>query len=193
MKICLATNNFNKVQEIKSILNNRIEILSLADINCTEELPETQKTLEGNSLQKADYIHKNYHVNSLADDTGLEVFSLDGAPGVFSAMYAGNHRSNEDNMALLLNNLKEKENRKAQFKTIITLIINGRIRQFEGVVMGKITEEKRGSHGFGYDPVFLPDGFQKTFGEMSEEEKNKISHRGIAIRKLATYLNSLEQ
>jgi XTP/dITP diphosphohydrolase len=190
MKICLATNNEHKVAEIKSILKDSIEIINLKSINCLEQLPETQNTLEGNSLQKAGYIFRNYNVNALADDTGLEVFSLDGAPGVFSAMYAGNHRNNEDNMSLLIKNLVEKDNRKAQFRTIITLIVEGKINQFEGVVRGEIIKEKKGTQGFGYDSVFLPDGFDKTFGEMNEEEKNKISHRGIAIRKLAEFLNN---
>lgn len=190
MKICLATNNPHKVQEIKYILKNSIQIISLADIQCFEELPETQKTLEGNSLQKAEYIYKNYNVNSVADDTGLEVVALDGAPGVYSAMYAGNQRSNEDNISLLLKNLEGNNIRKAQFRTIITLIINGKIKQFEGIVKGEIIKEKKGIKGFGYDSVFVPEGFYKTFAEMTEEEKNKISHRGIAIRKLAEYLNS---
>ncbi|MDQ3395545.1 MAG: RdgB/HAM1 family non-canonical purine NTP pyrophosphatase [Bacteroidota bacterium] len=193
MKICIASNNPHKVQEIKSILNNRFEIISLEGINCTDELPETQKTLEGNSLQKAEYIFKKFKVNALADDTGLEVVSLDGAPGVDSAMYAGNHRNNEGNISLLLKNLEGKTNRKAQFRTIISLIINGRTKQFEGVVKGEIIKEKRGNQGFGYDAIFMPSGCQKTFGEMGEEEKNKISHRGIAIRKLAQYLNGLEK
>ncbi len=192
MKICLATNNPHKVQEIKSILNYDFEIVSLSDIHCTQELPETQNTIKGNSLQKADFIHKNYKVNAMADDTGLEVDSLDGAPGVFSAMYAGNHRNNEDNISLLLKNLQGKDDRKAQFRTIITLILEGKIKQFEGIVRGKIIAEKRGDKGFGYDPVFLPEGLQKTFGEMDEDEKNNISHRGIAIRKMAAFLNSIK-
>lgn len=193
MKICLATNNPHKVQEIKALLNQRYEIVSLRDINCQEELPENQKTLEGNSLQKAEYIYKNYQINALADDTGLELIALDGAPGVLSARYAGNNKSSEDNINLLLSNLKDEKSRKAQFRTIITLILEGKVKQFEGIVKGQVIKERRGSKGFGYDSVFVPDGYESTFAEMDAEEKNEISHRGIAIRKLGEYLNKYSQ
>lgn len=193
MKICLATNNPHKVQEIKALLNQRYEIVSLRDINCLEMLPENQKTLEGNSLQKAEYIYKNYQINALADDTGLEVIALDGAPGVLSARYAGNNKSSEDNINLLLSNLKDEKSRKAQFRTIITLILEGKVKQFEGIVKGQVIKERRGSKGFGYDSVFVPDGYESTFAEMDAEEKNEISHRGIAIRKLVEYLNKYSQ
>jgi XTP/dITP diphosphohydrolase len=190
MKICLATNNPHKVQEIKALLKQKFVILTLNEIGCQEELPENQKTLEGNSLQKAEFINKKFNINALADDTGLEVIDLDGAPGVLSARYAGDHKNDEDNIHLLLKNLREKINRKAQFRTIITLILEGKIKQFEGIVKGNIISEKRGRKGFGYDSVFVPEGFERTFAEMEPEEKNLISHRGKAIRKLVEYLNN---
>ncbi|MBL6446842.1 non-canonical purine NTP diphosphatase [Fulvivirga sp. 29W222] len=190
MEICFATNNTNKINEIKRLLPDHIKLVGLQDIGCTEELREDQKTLEGNSHQKADYIYKNYKVPCFADDTGLEVFVLDGEPGVRSARYAGDARSNEDNINLLLKNLKGQENRNAQFRTVITLILNGKIRQFEGIVKGDIIEERVGNEGFGYDPVFIPKGYKKTFAQMTIEEKNQISHRGIAIRKLIEYLST---
>ncbi|CAN5250486.1 non-canonical purine NTP diphosphatase [soil metagenome] len=191
MKICLATNNAYKVQEIKSLLNQKYKIISLKDINCLEELPETQNTLEGNSLQKAEYIYNNFHINALADDTGLEVVDLDGAPGVHSARYGGDNKSNKDNINLLLLNLKNKKNRAGQFRTIITLILEGKVRQFEGIVKGRIAFQRKGTKGFGYDSIFVPDGHDLTFAEMEPIEKNRISHRGIAIKKLVEYLNKI--
>ncbi|UII33400.1 non-canonical purine NTP diphosphatase [Fulvivirga ulvae] len=190
MEICFATNNTNKINEIKRLLPSHIRLVSLADIGCDEELREDQKTLEGNSHQKADYVYKNYKVSCFADDTGLEVFALDGEPGVRSARYAGEIRSNEDNINLLLKNLEGSENRKAQFRTVVTLILNGKVRQFEGIVRGEIIKERIGTDGFGYDPVFIPKGYDKTFAQMNIEEKNLISHRGIAIRKLIEYLST---
>lgn len=192
MKICLATNNPHKVEEINSLLTEGIQLLTLKDINCHQELPENQNTLEGNSLEKAEYIFHHYNINSLADDTGLEVFSLDGAPGVYSARFAGDHKNNEDNIDLLLDKLKTQSNRTAQFRTIITLIIEKKVLQFEGIVKGDIILERRGTNGFGYDSVFIPVGKNKTFAEMNMDEKNEISHRGIAIRKLVEYLNNID-
>lgn len=188
MKICLATHNPNKVTEIKNKLGGKFDILSLEDLGQDKELPEHQKTLEGNSLEKAEFIYKKYKIDCIADDTGLEVVALDGAPGVFSARYAGPQKSSEDNIDLLLKNLENVSDRRAQFRTVITLIRNGKTRQFEGVVQGKISREKHGAQGFGYDPVFVPKGSDVTFAEMSLEEKNKISHRAIAIDKLAKFL-----
>jgi len=187
-QICFATNNENKIKEISRLLPADFHVLSLQDVGCAEELREDQKTLEGNSHQKAEYVFRNYQVPCFADDTGLEVFALDGEPGVFSARYAGDHRSTEDNIDLLLANLKEKDDRRAQFRTVITLMDKGRIKQFEGIVKGKIIEERRGRDGFGYDPVFVPNGFDQTFAEMPLDEKNKISHRGLAVNKLINYL-----
>jgi len=189
MKLVFATNNQNKVNEIKSILGNEFEILSLKDIGCTEELLETQETLEGNAFQKAEYVAENYNVNCFADDTGLEVESLNGAPGVYSARYAGEQCCAEDNMAKLLSELKGEVNRTAKFRTIIALIINGEKHSFEGKVDGEITTVKSGSDGFGYDPIFQPKGYEITFSEMSMEEKNKISHRGKAVTKLAEFIS----
>ncbi len=190
MKICFATNNKNKLQEIKSAVKD-IEILGLADIGCREELPENQTTLEGNSLEKANYVFDNYQQDCFADDTGLEIEELGNEPGVYSARYAGTHGDSEANMQLVLKNLKGKENRKAQFKTVITLILNDKKHQFEGVAKGEITLEKVGVDGFGYDPIFVPEGYSITFAEMSMEEKNAISHRGKAVRKLIDFLNKL--
>lgn len=161
------------------------------DIGCTEELAEDQDTIEGNSFQKAHYVHKHYHVDCFADDTGLEVEALNGEPGVDSAHYAGPQRSHDDNINLLLLNLAGKSNRKARFRTIITLILDNKVHTFEGIVNGSILTERRGSDGFGYDPVFLPEGYSKTLAEMSMDEKNQISHRAVAVRKLVNFLNTL--
>lgn len=191
MEICFATNNENKIKEIANLLEGKIRLLSLNDIGCEEELPETQKTLEGNSLQKAEYVCQNYQVDCFADDTGLEVIALDGEPGVYSARYAGEERDSVKNMQLLIENLMDKEIRKAQFRTVISLCMNGKLKQFEGIVAGSIAENFKGNKGFGYDPIFIPDGYDITFAEMSMEEKNKISHRGIAVRKLVDYLNEV--
>jgi len=190
MVLVAATNNQHKISEIRPLIEPDFRILSLAEIGCQEELPETEDTLEGNSLQKAAYVYNNFQLPCFADDTGLEVEALYGAPGVFSARYAGEHKNSEENIALLLKNLSGNPNRKARFRTVITLIgLNG-VEKFEGIVNGTILEEKRGQAGFGYDPVFQPDGYNKTMAEMSLEEKNLISHRGLAIKKLADYLKS---
>ncbi len=190
MRICFATNNQYKINEIKTMLPSSVEVVSLEDIGCREELREDQKTLEGNSHQKAEYVFRKYGVPCFADDTGLEVFALDGEPGVYSARYAGNHRDNMANIQLLWDRLKDKDNRQAQFRTVITLIReNGRVRQFEGTVKGSIISELRGDKGFGYDPVFIPKGYEQTFAEMSADQKNAISHRGVAIHKLVEFLS----
>ena len=190
MKICFATNNQNKLKEIKLAVKEH-EIVSLKDVSCFEELPETQKTLEGNSSQKAFYLYDNYKENCFADDTGLEVGVLGGAPGVYSARYGGKHGDSEANMDLLLSNLKNELNRKAQFRTVITLVINGEETQFEGVVKGEMTLERQGGDGFGYDPIFVPEGYTESFAQMTMAQKNEISHRGLAVKKLVAYLNSL--
>ena len=191
MKICFATNNAHKLLEVKALLDDRFELQSLSETGCTQTLPENQKTLEGNSLEKAEYVFAEYGVNCFADDTGLEVYALDGAPGVFSARYAGASNSSLDNISLLLKNLEGQTNRRAQFRTIVTLIIAGKRKQFEGIVKGRIIEEMEGEEGFGYDPIFVPEGHDLTFAQMDFEMKNKISHRGQAIRKLVKYLNKL--
>lgn len=193
MKICFATNNTNKIREIKNLLKSGFELLSLKDIGCEVDLPENQLTLEGNSLEKAKYVYEHFQVDCFADDTGLEVEALHGEPGVFSARYGGPERDSSKNISVLLKNLEGQENRSARFRTVITLIISGEIVQFEGVVKGKISTTLRGEGGFGYDPVFIPEGFDRSFAEMRIEEKNKISHRGIAVEKLVTFLNGLKK
>jgi XTP/dITP diphosphohydrolase len=190
MKICFATNNLNKLREIENKLGKAYDIISLSALGHSEELPETHDTLEGNSLEKAQFIYDKYHVNCFADDTGLLVEALNGDPGVMSARYAGPSKSAEDNMDLLLKNLKGETNRKAKFITVISLILHGDIYQFTGEVSGYITEEKAGMKGFGYDPIFVPDGWQKTFAELDLEEKNKISHRANAVGKLVEFLKT---
>ncbi len=186
--ICLATNNAHKLKELKEILGESMQVLSLSDIGCTDEIPEDQPTIEGNSLQKALFVWEKYKVSCVADDTGLLVDALNGEPGVYSARYAGPQRNNDDNIALLLQKLAGAANRKAHFKTVVTFIDSGKIYQFEGKVFGKILEQKRGNEGFGYDPVFLPDDKSLTFAEMSSQEKNAISHRGRAMTKLASFV-----
>lgn len=188
MKIVFATGNQNKVREIKALLPEFIEILSLNDINCTEDIAETEPTIEGNAILKAKYVYTNYGYPCFADDTGLEVAALNGEPGVLSARYAGPQKKAEDNMTKLLLNLKDNPNRIAQFKTVIALVTAEETITFEGIVNGSITKEKQGTEGFGYDPIFLPDGYTKTFAELSLEEKNTISHRALAVKKLITYL-----
>lgn len=192
MDICFATNNPNKLKEIRLILGDSFNILSLKDIGCHEELPENQNTLEGNSLEKASYVNRHYKVNCFADDTGLEVDILNGAPGVYSARYAGPNCSSEDNMNLLLEELNGIENRKAKFKTIITLILEGKQHQFSGEVQGIILNKLKGTKGFGYDPIFQPDNYNKTFAEFTMEEKNKISHRGLATQALVEFLKAID-
>lgn len=190
-EICFATNNKHKIAEVSQMLQGKYKLLSLEEIGCHVELPEEQDTLEGNSLQKAAYVWDNYEVSCFADDTGLEVEALNGAPGVYSARYAGPQRSDADNIKLLLQSLEGQQNRKARFRTCVTLILDGKEHQFEGIVNGSITQEWKGDKGFGYDPVFIPEGFEETFAEMTSEQKNAISHRGRAIRKLVDYLNTL--
>jgi XTP/dITP diphosphohydrolase len=188
MKICFATHNPNKLKEVSQILGEGFDLIGLNDLGEIEELPENQRTLEGNSREKAEYIFKKYDIDCFADDTGLEVYALDGEPGVYSARYAGPGKNSHDNIALLLEKLKDKENKSAQFRTVITLIKKGKVYQFEGVVTGQIIAEPKGKDGFGYDPVFVPKGFDQTFAEMSLSQKNEISHRGLAIEKLADFL-----
>jgi len=186
--LCFATNNQHKIDEVRAHLGPDFQLAGLEEIGCKDELPEEQPTLEGNSFQKAEYVYKNFGVSCFADDTGLEVEALNGAPGVISARYAGEQRNAADNMKLLLKNLSDSQNRKARFRTVITLITPALTRQFEGIVTGQIIKEYRGSGGFGYDPIFLPDGFNKTLAEMSMEEKNAISHRARAVNKLIEFL-----
>lgn len=190
MKICFATNNANKIKEVAQMLGDNFELLSLKDIGCNEELSEDQSTLEGNAQQKASYVYNNYNINCFADDTGLEVESLNNEPGVFSARYAGPQRSDEDNMALLLQRLEKSSNRKARFRTVICACIDNEKHFFEGIVEGKIASSYSGDKGFGYDPIFIPDGYDQTFAQMSLEEKNKISHRSKAVRKLVDFLKT---
>lgn len=187
-KLVVATNNAHKLEEISAILGNEMELLSLKDIHCNADIPETADTLEGNARQKAMYIHENYGMDCFADDTGLEVEALNGAPGVFSARYAGDGHDSEANMQKLLKELEEKENRKAQFRTAICLIMEGKEYLFEGIVKGHIIEEKRGGAGFGYDPIFVPEGYNQTFAELGNDVKNTISHRARAVEKLCTFL-----
>ena len=205
MKIVFATNNQHQLQEIRQILGNRVEVLSLKDIGCDVDIPETGQTLEENALQKARYIYDNYHIDCFADDTGLEVEALNGAPGIYSARYASmengaaSHDS-EAHMARLLRELADQDNRTARFRTVIALILKKdvcpcgctSIKQehlFEGIVNGEITRERNGAEGFGYDPIFRPEGFEQTFAEMTAEQKNGISHRGRAVAKLCEFLN----
>jgi XTP/dITP diphosphohydrolase len=209
MKIVFATNNLHKLQEVRQILGDSFEVLSLKDIGCDVDIPETGQTLEENALQKARYVYDNYHIDCFADDTGLEVEALNGAPGVYSARYAAmeptgstdspKSHDSEANMARLLRELSDKDNRKARFRTVIALIQKKdvcpcgctSIKQehlFEGIVKGEITTERSGVEGFGYDPIFRPEGYDQTFAEMNAEQKNSISHRGRATAKLAEYL-----
>ncbi len=187
-EICVASNNVHKLKEIKEILGESYRLLSLSDIGCLEEIPESQPTIEGNSLQKAQYIWDRFKISCLADDTGLLVDYLNGEPGVFSARYAGVQRSDEDNINLLLEKLKDQSLRTAHFKTVMTFIDEGNIYQFEGKVFGTIANAKTGQAGFGYDPVFLPVGNSVTFAEMGSDQKNAISHRGRALTKFAAFL-----
>ena len=202
MRIVFATNNAHKLSEIRQILGNDIEILSLADIGCHEDIPETADTLEGNALQKAQYVYDHYHLSCFADDTGLEVDALGGEPGIYSARYAGDGHDSEANMQKLLQKLGENNNRKARFRTVIALIEkeeNEKVTEpaektsfFEGIVEGQIIREKRGQEGFGYDPIFQPDGYDETFAQLGLEIKNRISHRARAVEKLAKYLLKTE-
>lgn len=189
-KLVFATNNAHKLEEIRAILGEKVEILSLKDIHCDTDIPETADTLEGNAALKAEFIYRHYGLDCFADDTGLEVEALGGAPGVYSARYAGGEgHDSEANMKKLLKELSGETNRKAQFRTAICLIEGGEEHLFEGVVKGEIIEEKRGNSGFGYDPVFVPEGFSQTFAELGAEIKNQISHRARAVQCLCEYLN----
>jgi XTP/dITP diphosphohydrolase len=188
MKLVFATNNLNKLKEVQEMLPDSIELLSLKDINCFDEIDETETTLEGNAKLKADYITNKFGFNCFADDTGLEVESLDGKPGVYSARFAGEPANSENNMQKLLVDLQYKTNRKAQFRTAVALNINEKKFLFEGICKGEILKRKHGEKGFGYDPIFNPEGFNQSFAEMTSEEKNTISHRGIAIQKLVAFL-----
>ena len=191
MKLVFATNNLHKLREVQEMLSNSIEVLSLKDIGCFEDIEETESTLEGNAKLKADYITEKYGFDCFADDTGLEVEALDGNPGVYSARYAGEHGNAEKNMEKLLNELQNKSSRKAKFRTIIALNLRNKQYLFEGICDGEILNEKTGVKGFGYDPIFKPSNASSSFAEMNSEEKNIISHRGIAIQELVQFLNSL--
>lgn len=188
IKLVFATNNKNKIKEIKQLLNNSLELLSLEDIGCLEDIPETADTIEGNAIQKAQYVYEKYGYNCFADDTGLEIDALNGEPGVYSARYAGEQKNAEDNMMKVLINLQDVENRSAQFKTVIALIVDEKVTCFEGIVKGEITTDKSGNEGFGYDPIFKPKGYDLSYAEMSLELKNEISHRAIATKKLIQFL-----
>jgi len=188
MQLVFATNNQNKIKEIKLALGKSFDVLSLKDINCNEELPETQETLVGNALQKAEYVYKNYQYNCFADDTGLVIPALNGEPGVYSARYAGEEKNAEANMQKVLEKLKGVTSRDAYFETAIALIIDGKKHTFVGRVDGEILPQKAGAKGFGYDPIFKPNGFDISFAQMTMEEKNAISHRGRAFRKMLAFL-----
>ena len=188
-KFVFATNNAHKLEEVTAILGDKIELLSMKDIHCHADIPETADTLEGNALLKARYIFENYNMDCFADDTGLEVEALNGAPGVYSARYAGDAHNSEANMRKLLQDMEGIENRKAQFRTVFALTINGKEHLFEGIVKGEITKHRCGSSGFGYDPVFIPEGYTQTYAEMGNTLKNKISHRALATNKLCNFLS----
>jgi XTP/dITP diphosphohydrolase len=189
MQLVFASNNKNKIKEIQALVSDAIQIISLEDIGCTEDIPETAETIEGNAILKANYVTSNYGYDCFADDTGLEVNALNGAPGVYSARYAGEQKDANDNMDKLLSELKDKTNRNANFKTVICLNLNGTQQLFTGIINGKIIDEKIGTNGFGYDPIFIAEGDQKTFAELTLEEKAHISHRGIAVAQLIAFLS----
>ena len=193
MQLVFASNNKNKIKEIQLLLPNSIQILSLEDIGCNEDIPETADTIEGNAILKANYVTQKYGYDCFADDSGLEVAALNGEPGVFSARYAGEPKNDENNIDKLLANLKDVKNKKANFKTIICLNLKGEQHLFTGIINGQIIEERIGNNGFGYDPIFVADGYQKTFSELSLEEKARISHRGIAVKELITFLQKQQQ
>jgi XTP/dITP diphosphohydrolase len=193
MKLVFATNNRHKLKEIRCLINGKIEIVSLLDIGCEGDIPETGITIEANASEKAFFVYNKYNIDCFADDTGLEIEALKGFPGVYSARYAGEGCNFEDNINKILFEMQGVLNRKACFRTVISLIIDGKEKQFEGRINGLILTEKRGNEGFGYDPVFLPDGFDQTFAEMTPELKNSISHRGMAVQKLVRYLESINK
>jgi len=188
-QLVFATNNEHKLTEVRHILKNKFNILSLNDIGCHADIPETENSLQGNALLKAKFVKEHFGYDCFADDTGLECNALDGQPGVFSARYAGEECDSEANIRKLLENLKEKDDWSAQFRTVIALLYNGEQHFFEGIVKGTIINEHKGSNGFGYDPIFMPEGYQLTFAQMNEDDKNSISHRGRAVRKLVDFLN----
>jgi XTP/dITP diphosphohydrolase len=190
MKLVFASNNKNKIAEIQSMLPESITILSLEDINCFEDIPETADTIEGNAILKADYVTQKYGYDCFADDTGLEVAAINGEPGVYSARYAGEQKNADDNMNKLLKALENNKNRSAQFKTVITLNLEGKQYLFTGIAKGEITETKTGTNGFGYDPIFKPENFDKTFAELPLEIKNSIGHRGKAVQQLIDFLTA---
>ncbi len=192
MKLVFATNNKHKLDEVRKITSRHpVEIVSLAEINCFDDIPETADTLEGNALQKAHYIQEKFGLNCFADDTGLEVEALNNAPGVYSDRYAGPGHDSEANMKKLLHEMEGKENRKARFRTVIALVWNGKTYTFDGIVNGIITTTKRGENGFGYDPIFIPEGYEQTFAELGNDIKNQISHRAKAVEKLDEFLTQL--
>ena len=191
-KIVFATHNKHKLEEVAEMLSPAFQVVGLTDIGCDEEIAETEETLEGNAFLKADYVYQKYGLNCFSDDTGLEVTALNGEPGVYSARYAGEGRDSNDNMDKLLLNLSDKEDRSAQFRTVFVLLINGEEYQFDGTVIGRIGKEKRGTMGFGYDPIFIPEGHNQTFAELGNDVKNKISHRARATQKLIDFLNNHE-
>lgn len=191
-KLVFATNNEHKLRELKQILPPEFELVSLNDIGCTDDIPETGTTLEVNAAQKSFYIWNKYGINCFADDTGLEIEALGNEPGVYSARYAGEGRSATDNMLKVLEKMGNKTNRNARFRCVISLVIDGKEKQFEGIVEGKIMSGKQGKAGFGYDPIFMPDGYQQSFAEMSPDDKNRISHRGRAVTKLVDYLKVIK-
>lgn len=191
--LVFATNNKHKLDEVRKITSGLVHIVSLEDIDCHDDIPETSDTLEGNALQKAEYIKEHYGLDCFADDTGLEVEALDNAPGVYSARYAGPGHDSEANMNKLLEEMNNIENRKARFRTVIALLLNGKQYVFEGIVNGEITKEKQGTSGFGYDPIFIPDNYTQTFAEMGNDIKNTISHRAEAVKKLNSFLSTLSE
>lgn len=189
MQLCFATNNAHKLAEIKALLGDNFQLKTLQDIGCEDELPETTDTIEGNSYQKAQYVWDHFRISCFADDSGLEITALHGAPGVHSAYYSGS-RDHKNNITRVLQELEYHQDRSARFKTVITLIINGQIHQFEGIAAGSIIEERRGTNGFGYDPIFVPEGQSLTFAEIPLEEKSKISHRAKAFAQLVEFLKN---
>lgn len=192
-KLVFATNNLNKLKEARAILQDKVEVVSLADINCHDDIPETAQTLEGNALIKAKYVFDHFHLDCFSDDTGLEIDALNGEPGVYSARYAGVDKDSEANMKKVLDKLNGISNRKAHFRTVIALIIDGKEYSFDGIIKGEITTEKNGTSGFGYDPIFRPSQSKYTFAEMPAEEKNHISHRALALQKLNDFIKTYNQ
>ncbi len=193
MQLVFATNNLNKLKEVQALIPNNIKLISLKDIGCFEDIPETQKTIEGNAIQKAEYIKEHYGYDCFADDTGLEVDTLNGDPGVYSARYAGEQRDAHDNINKLLDKLANNKNRNAQFKTVVALHLNNNLQTFTGICKGEITKTRHGEKGFGYDSIFKPKGFKETFAEMNLSLKNEIGHRGKAVSKLVEFLKSIQQ